>query len=608
MEHEPNKMQSTFNPSSNAPDQGGKPFAYKDGRLSLEERVEDLLGRMTLEEKAGMMFQTMIMVNPDGTLFEGQGRMGPFSTREMVVDKKLTHFNVLATPKPQQTAEWYNRLQELAAGTRLGIPVTISSDPRHAFTDNPATSFLAGDFSQWPEPLGLAATRDSALVEEFGDIARQEYLAVGIRAALHPMADLATEPRWARINGTFGEDAELSARMIAAYLRGFQGENLGPQSVACMTKHFPGGGPQKDGEDPHFPYGREQVYPGNNFDYHLIPFKAAFEAKTAQIMPYYGMPVGTELEEVGFAFNKQVITGLLREKFGFDGVVCADWGVLSSADEEHFPARAWGVEHLSLMERAKKALDAGVDQFGGESCPEVIVELVRNGQISENRVDESVRRLLRDKFRLGLFDQPYIDSKLAASIVGNPVFRAAGELAQRKAIVLLKNSSTPAGNILPVQVHPRLYLENIAAEAAAPFGEVVADPAEADLAILRLKAPFEQREGNFLEKMFHAGSLEFGEIEKQGILDIAGKVPTIIDIYLDRPAVIPEIAGASAALLANFGANDLALLDVIFGRFTPSGKLPFELPSSTEAVLRQKSDVPYDSENPLFPFGHGLTY
>ena len=136
--------------------------------------------------------------------------------------------------------------------------------------------------------------------------------------------------------GTFGEDAELAARLVAAYIRGFQGESLGPDSVACMTKHFPGGGPQHDGEDPHFPYGREQVYPGGNFDYHLIPFEAALAAGTAQIMPYYGMPVGTALEEVGFGFNRGVITALLRERYGFDGVVCTDWGLLNdTSDRRH---------------------------------------------------------------------------------------------------------------------------------------------------------------------------------------------------------------------------------------------------------------------------------
>jgi beta-glucosidase len=522
----------------------------------------------------------------------------------------MNHFNVHALPEPRLAAEWYNRLQELAEGTRLGIPVTISSDPRHAFASNPAISFFAGSFSQWPEPIGLAATRDAALVEQFADIARQEYLAVGIRVALHPMADLATEPRWARINGTFGEDADLAARLVAAYIRGFQGAALGPQSVACMTKHFPGGGPQKDGEDPHFAYGKEQVYPGNNFAYHLIPFEAAFAAGTAQIMPYYGVPIGLPFEAVAFGFNKDIITGLLREKYRFDGVVCTDWGLLTDTQigGRVLEARAWGVEHLSVAERARKALEAGVDQFGGEACPEVIVGLVRSGQVAEARIDASVRRLLRDKFRLGLFDNPYVDPGAAEQIVGNERFRAAGAIAQRKAIVLLKNGVPPDGAVLPVHGRPRIYVENIAPDVAASYGEVVQHIEDAELAILRLQAPYEPRDGSFLERLFHAGDLDFKKSEKTRILTILAQVPTIVDIYLDRPAVIPEIAAQSAALLADFGASDAAVLDVIFGRFRPSGKLPFELPSSMEAVRQQRPDLPYDSENPLFPFGHGLTY
>jgi beta-glucosidase len=588
----------------------GRLDPYEDPRRPIEERVADLLAQMTLEEKAGLLFHTMIMMGEDGSLVEGAGMFGPFSTAEMVATRRMNHFNVLRGTGPRQMAEWYNRLQALAEDTRLGIPITISSDPRHAFSDNPATSFLSGAFSQWPEPLGLAATGDAALVEQFGDIARQEYTAVGIRVALHPMADLATEPRWARSNGTFGEDADLSARMTAAYIRGFQGVALSLQSVACMTKHFPGGGPQKDGEDPHFPYGREQVYPGDNFNYHLIPFKAAFAAGTAQIMPYYGMPVGTPLEAVGFGFNKDVITGLLRDKFGFDGVVCTDWGPLTDAEigGSPFPARAWGVEHLSRSERAKKILDAGCDQFGGESCPEVVVELVRSGQIAESRLDESVRRLLRDKFRLGLFDNPYVDPDAAERMVGSADFRAAGEQAQRRSIVLLKNGNGPAGPTLPLAGRPRIYVENIDPAVATTYGEVVQTPGDADLAILRLKAPYEQREGNFLERLFHAGDLDFKEPEKSRILGILAQVPTVVDIYLDRAAVIPELAAGAAALLADFGASDAAVLDVIFGRSAPSGRLPFELPSSMDAVRRQKPDVPYDSANPLFPFGHGLTY
>jgi beta-glucosidase len=592
----------------------GRLDPYEDPRRPLAERVEDLLTQMTLEEKAGQMFHAMLPMNTDGTLLEGSDRFGPFSTSDLVNKSLLSHFNVLAMSQPRQSAEWYNRLQQLAENTRLGIPITISSDPRHAFTDNPATSFLAGAFSQWPEPLGLAASGDENLVKEFGDIARQEYLALGIRLALHPMADLATEPRWARINGTFGEDAALAGRMVAAYIQGFQGTALGAHSVACMTKHFPGGGPQKDGEDPHFPYGREQVYPGNNFDYHLTPFEAAFAAGTAQIMPYYGMPVGTTFEEVAFGFNKGVITGLLREKYGFDGVVCTDWGLLTSRilPEGVMEARAWGVEHLSVEERAKKCLDAGVDQFGGEACPEVLVNLVRSGQVAESRLDQSVRRILRDKFRLGLFDNPYIEVDVAEHVVGKAEFRAAGAVAQRKSIVLLKNSPTSSGLTLPLREKsngkPKIYIENIAPEVANEYGQVVSNVAEADLAILRLKAPYEVRDGNFLERLFHAGDLDFKGAEKQRILAILEQIPTIVDIYLDRPAVIPEIAASCTALLANFGASDAAVLDIIFGRFTPQGKLPFEMPSSLEAVQKQRSDVPFDSENPLFPFGYGLSY
>src|SRR5262249_15616712 len=254
-------------------------------------------------------------------------------------------------PGLRETAEWHNALQRLAQETELGIPVTISSDPRHGFDGNLATGSTAGSFSQWPEPVGFGAAADEPRVAGFAGIARPEHLALAIRVALHSMADLATEPRWARIVGTFGEDADLVGRLTAAYIRGFQGETLGPHSVACMLKHFPGGGPQKDGEDPHFSYGREQVYPGDNLEYHLRAFELAFEAGPAQVMPYYGMPVGTAFEEVGFGFNRDVIEGLLRTRFGFDGVVCGDWSLLTDirgADGEvMIDAKAWGVEDLS---------------------------------------------------------------------------------------------------------------------------------------------------------------------------------------------------------------------------------------------------------------------
>jgi beta-glucosidase len=579
---------------------------YEDARLPVEDRVADLLDRMTLEEKAAQLFHQGLLVPDDGAVGEEPEGFSPVATRALVAEQGLTHFNIYWAPGPVTLAEWHNRMQEAAEATRLGIPVTISSDPRNGLGDNPATSMAGVGFSKWPDPIGLAATRDPGLVREFADVVRQEYLAVGIRLALHPTADLATEPRWCRAAGTFGEDADLVASLVTAYLRGMQRETLGPESVACMTKHFPGGGPQLDGEDPHFPYGREQVYPGRNFDYHLIPFAAAIEAGTAQVMPYYGMPVGTEHEEVGFGFNHGVITGLLRERYGFDGVVCSDWGLLTDAviDGVVWPARAWGVEHLSTEERAFKALAAGIDQFGGEACPEIVVDLVNSDRIDEARIDASVRRLLRDKFRLGLFDDPYVDPEAAGDVVGQADFLSRGHGAQTRSIVLLKNDR----EILPLRGDPRVYVTGLDETALPETVTLAGTPDEADVAVVRIRAPFEPRNGNFIEALFHAGPLAFAGDDIAWLLELMRRVPTVVDIYLDRAAVIPEVADGAAALLASFGATDTALLEIVLGHAAPGGSLPFELPSSMDAVRRQLPDVPYDSDDPLFAFGYGLSY
>ena len=574
---------------------------WLDADLPVDERVQLLLDAMTIEEKAGLFFHTMIAI---GDLEEPNPVFATPSAREFLETKRMTHFNLLgAAPTGREIAAWQNALQRLAASTRLGIPVTLSTDPRHSFSENPGASILAGPFSQWPETLGLAATRDEALVERFADIARQEYTAVGLRVALHPQVDLATEPRWARQTATFGEDAELSGRLGAAYIRGFQGASFGPGSVSTMTKHFPGGGPQKDGEDPHFPYGREQVYPGGEFELHLKPFEDALAAGTRQMMPYYGMPVGTEYEEVGFGFNKSVITGLLRERYGFDGVVCTDWGLISDSEifGQPFPARAWGVEHLTPRERMKKVLDAGADQFGGEANPELLLELVADGEVTEARLDVSARRILREKFELGLFENPYVDEDAADDIVGRADFRAAGEDAQRASITVLSNDGA-----LPFVRGRKLYVEGIDAEVAASFGEVVETPGEADLAIIRLHAPFEERETMF-ENFFHAGSLAFSEQVVAHVREVADAVPTVVDVLADRPPILTPIVEAAAAVTVNWGASGAALLDVLSGAFPAQGTLPFDLPRSMAAVEASRPDVPFDTADPLFRFGHGLS-
>ncbi|MEU5871154.1 glycoside hydrolase family 3 N-terminal domain-containing protein [Glycomyces sp. NPDC047369] len=578
---------------------------YKDASLPVEDRVEVLLSQMTLEEKAGLFFHTMIVPSTDGELAGPDPMFGGPSNEEYVNGLLMSHFNILGgMPSARLGARWHNRLQEAALKTRLGIPVTISTDPRHAFSDNPLAALASGAFSQWPDMLGFGALGDEGLVERFGDIARREYTAVGIRVALHPQIDIATDSRWARQLNTFGEDPATVSRLGAAYIRGFQGPELGPESVAAMAKHFPGGGPQKDGEDPHFQYGREQVYPGGRFETHLEPFEAAFEAKVSQIMPYYGMPVGTEYEEVGFGFNKSVITGLLRERYGFDGIVCTDWGLISDSEimGQPFPARAWGVEHLTPRERMIKILDAGADQFGGEAIPDLLVDIVKAGEVSEERLDASARRLLREKFVLGLFDRPFVDEDEAERTVGSPEFLAAGEAAQRASVTLLTNDGT-----LPLRKGLKLYVEGVDTETAAAYGTVVPAPEEADAAVIRLQAPFEER-GTVFENFFHAGSLDFPDETLAHLAKIAAAVPTVVDVFLDRPAILGPVADTAAALTATYGTSATALLDVLTGKDQPRGTLPFDVPSSTEAVAASRPDVPFDTKDPRFRFGHGLPY
>jgi beta-glucosidase len=589
----------------------GKLDVYEDARQPVSARVNDLLSQMTLDEKAGMLFINGARVNDDGSIGDkpatGMFAFAP-NALNLVNGKKMNHFNLWAVPSPAALAKWYNNMQRYVEdSTRLGIPITIASDPRNHFSSN-IFAMTANTFSQWCEPLGLGAIGSDSITREFADISRREYLAVGIREALHPQIDLATEPRWPRISGTFGEDAQLTARMAKAYILGYQGDKLDSNSVATMTKHFPGGGPQKEGLDPHFPFQKGQVYPGNNFKYHLIPFEAAFAAHTAAIMPYYGVPMGQTSENVGMSYNKDIITGLLRNTYHYDGVVCTDWGLVNDSKMGPiiWPARAWGVENLTPVERVRKILDAGVDQFGGENCPELVLQLVKEGKITEARIDSSVRRLLTQKFELGLFENPFVDESKVGQELGNPTNMAAGEASQRMAMTLLKNEK----KMLPLTPGKlKIYVKNIDSAVAAKYGTVVGKPENADIAIIRLKTPFVPVNSPItMARMFHHGDLDFKGKQKDSILQLLGKVPTIVDIYLDRPAVIPEISAKARGLLADFGASDAAVLDVIFGKDKPQGHLPIELPSSMAAVQSQKEDVPYDSKNPLYKFGFGLSY
>ncbi len=580
---------------------------YEDWRLSPEARSRDLVSRMTLEEKAGLMVGPSLNPGPGGGISE-QPTYGtnPFNpgplqlvspaTEQALHQLHLAQFIIRANLPPRQMATWLNAVQEVAERTRLGIPPLFVTNPRNHLGagSNFGIMEAAGAFSQWPGTLGLAATRDPKLVEEFANIAAREYVAVGLRGAYHPTADVGTEPRWNRFSETLGEDANLTAELISALIRGFQGKTLGPSSVAVVTKHFPGAGPASNGFDAHFPHGKNQVYPGNQLDYHLLPWKAAIAAGTAMIMPYYAVPNGIAKEATGMAYNREIITGLLRENLGFDGVVNSDTGISTGMP--------WGVETLTVKERYLKAIEAGVDRMGGDSTPELIVQLVKEQKLSEARVEESARRILRIHFALGLFENPYVNPEEATRTVRNKEFEQKAALAQRKSIVLLKNRD----GVLPLQPGVKMYIEGVDPAVASRYGYVsTANPEKAEVCIARVAA---RAEGFMAGRSNRPIDLTLPAEQVAQLQSLARKCPLVTVLYLERPRVVPELAQDSAALLATFGVSDQALFDVLAGRFAPSGKLPFEMPSSMEAVRGQLEDVAHDSKNPLFPIGFGLTY
>ena len=606
---------------------------YEDWRLTPDARARDLVARMTLEEKAGtMMHGTARSAGPLG--MAGVGTLYDTAANRALIDgSKVTSMITRLGGPPEALAAASNTLQQVAEGSRLGIPVTISTDPRNHFQYVIGASVTAGQFSQWPETLGLAALGDTALVRRFGDVARREYRAVGIQMALSPQADLATEPRWSRIAGTFGEDAALAGRMVRAYVEGFQHGANGVDSVgvATIVKHWVGYGAAKLGYDSHNYYGRYATFPAQNLAYHVRPFVGAFEAHVAGVMPTYSILEGAKwkgrpIEQVGAGYNKQLLTDILRGEYGFKGIVLTDWAItndcgdkcragVAAGERPTFAnvAMPWGVEDIPMRARFVKAVQAGVDQFGGTERADMLIEAVHAGELAESRLDSSVVRILAQKFALGIFEDPYVDPAAAAHSVGSEEFRAMGLDAQRRSLVLLENK----GAILPLHAPAgkpalRVYLQGIARDAAAAEGwTVVDDPKDADVAIMRLAAPHETlHPGYVFGAMQHEGSLAFrdGDPDYETFKRVSAIVPTVVTVYLDRPAILTPIRDRARALVANFGVSDAALLDVLAGKAKPEGKLPFELPSSMSAVLAQRSDVAHDSAKPLYRFGFGRSY
>jgi beta-glucosidase len=607
----------------------GKLDPFEDWRLTAEQRAIDLLARLSLEEKAGlMMHDSAPAAGPSGI---GRGTEYDLpAASSIILNKKVATFITRLTTDAASLATQNNLLQQQAEASRFAIPLTISTDPRNNFHSTLGAGNDAGSFSQWPDTTGMGAIGDPAVTRNFGDIVRQEYRSVGIQEALSPQADLATEPRWGRIDGTFGEDPVAVKAQVEAYIAGFQnGESgLKRDSVMCVVKHWAGYGAMKDGLDSHNSYSRHAVLSTQAFEQHLIPFEGAFAAHVAAVMPTYAIldtPTisGKPTEPVGAGFNKQLLTGLLRGRFGFQGIILTDWLITSTCTGECLAGASagkqpgivpgkfgmpWGVESLTTEQRFAKAIAAGVDQFGGVSDSDLIVKLVREGQVTESRIDDSARRILVQKFELGLFENPYVDAAKAATIAGRPAFKQAALAAQERSMVLLANKQTlPLG----ASMH-KVWLIGVDAKAAKQAGLIVAaTPAEADFALARMHAPYQLlHPGYFFGSRQHEGDLDFKAEDPQlaELSKLPATLPVVADVYLDRPAILAPLVRRASALIADFGASDEALLAVITGKAQPRGHLPFELPSSMEAVRQQRSDLPHDSAAPLYKIGFGMTY
>ena len=664
--------------------------AYEDWRLTPEERAADLASKLTVEEIAGLMLYSSHQSVPmaegmgfgastyGGKTFEESGAKASDLSddqKRFLRDDHLRAVLVTGVESPAAAAVWNNNMQAFVEALDHGIPANTSSDPRHeAKATAEFNAGAGGQISLWPTTLGLAATFSPQLVRRFGEIASEEYRALGIATALSPQVDIATEPRWFRFNGTFGEDPQLSTDMARAYCDGFQTtpetKGWGTKSVNAMVKHWYGYGAQEGGRDSHFASGKYATYPGKNREMHKRSFtEGAFRLEggtgmASAVMPIYSIlwnqdPSG---ENVGGSYSRWMIEQQLRGEAKFEGVVCTDWGITKDMKVLDSPrgGKPWGVEHLSEAERHYKILQAGVDQFGGNNEIGPVMEAYRmwvqeqGEESARNRFELSARRLLLNMFRVGLFENPYLDPAETERIVGKPAFMKEGYEAQLKSVVMLKNH----GSALPVKEKKKVYVPKrhfpaipgmwggiseekteapIDLALVGKYFEVVERPEEADFALCLIQEPSNgwgytyddvKRGGNgymplslqyddYTAADARAVSIAGGDpMEKTTNRSFRGKTiktynrddmvmvqdtrramgqkPVVVVVETGRPLVLAEIEPYADAVLLSFNVQHQALLDLISGHNEPSALLPMQMPADMAAVEAQLEDVPRD--------------
>ena len=683
----------------------GKLDAYEDWRLPVDERAKDLAAKLSVEQIAGLMLYSGHQAIPSaaGGRFSGTYNGKPFpesgaiasdlsdQQKKFLTDDNLRHVLITSVQSPAMAAQWNNNAQALVEGIGFGIPANNSSDPRHG-SDSYAefNAGAGGKISMWPGSLGIAASFDPKLMKQFGEVAAAEYRALGIATALSPQIDLGTEPRWSRFDGTMGENPNLTVDMARAYVDGFQtstGEaaitgGWGYKSVNAMVKHWPGGGPEEGGRDGHFGYGAYAVYPGHNLKDHLKPFtEGAFKLEggtsmASAVMPYYTISYNQDTvnrENVGNSYNKYLITDLLRGKYGYDGVVCTDWIITKDVMAiDQFQGKCWGVEKMTEAERHFKAIEAGVDQFGGNNEIAPVLEAYKMGVAKHDsafmrkRFEQSAIRLLRNIFRVGLFEKPYLNVAETEKTVGSPEFMKAGYNAQLRSIVMLKNQQ----KTLPLKKQLKVYIPKkfipggrnwfgvetpeswkaaVNPLVAQKYFQVVEKPEEADFALVCIDSPKSgvgysqddvKKKGNgyvpislqyglykadFARETSIAGGSPFEDftnrsykgktIVASNIQDMKtvtetkakmGTKPVIVVVKVSNPMIFSEIEKSASAILIHMGVQDQAIMDILTGAVEPSALLPFQMPVDMKTVEEQSEDVPLDMK--CFVDSEGNTY
>lgn len=656
---------------------------YKNPRLSVEARVADLLGVMTLEEKVA---QTHALWQLKPRILDEHGNFSPEKARE-VLRHGIGQIARISEPKVVRpgaapgeisyeydrtgavpTEEFIHRSVELANAaqkflleeTRLGIPAIVHEEGLHGFAAPGATHF--------PQAIALASAWDEELMERIYTVAAAEIRARGGHQALTPVLDVARDPRWGRTEETYGEDPYLASRLGVACIRGFQGRDagrIGPDRVVATAKHFAVHGQPEAGTN---------VGPGNYSErvireFFLPSFEAAIrEAGALSVMPSYN-----EIDGIPAHANTWLLKRLLREEWGFRGYVVSDYFAIEDLRRLHHVAG-------SKEEAAKKALETGVDiELPDVDCYATLAAQVRQGKISEATLDQAVARMLRVKFMLGLFENPYVDGEKALRVTNRAESRALALEAARKSVVLLKNEN----NTLPLDrakirtlavVGPNaagchlggysedpgrcvailegikskagektkvVYAEGVRitedqadwrnwyldpvtppdpAKNAARIAEAVAVAKTSDAVVVVLGENEQtNREAWAPTHLGDRDSLELlGNQDDLVKAILALGKPTVVLLMGGRPLAINYIAENVSAILQGWYLGQeggTAAAEVIFGEYSPGGKLPLTFPRSVGQIPAYYNQKPsarrgylFADKSPLFAFGHGLSY